>query len=380
MADIQKDTRQRAKALRFAVPFIPTDGFAAALAERRVDIHSVYVSLGASAGLDARLSLRRWDTDQLIEALGGLGDIPAYALANGRWVHPRRYLDRAAVTDICRTLDRLIAETGLRGIVFADLYFLSALSGASPEIAGQLEAVPSVNTMLDTAAKVAAVMAAIEDTVFRRPTRLILDRALNRDLDALAALGREIRHRWPGTDVGLLANEGCLYQCPFKGTHDALIAMAQEAPPGDLLHRLNRDLGCTAHLIRHPEDLLKSPFIRPEDTDAYTGSAQFIKLCGRTLGEAFLIRTLDAYRHRAFAGNLLDIMDTPAALRGRIHIANSRLPDRFLATTATCDKVCTDCNFCRTAFAAVGRIGPESLRPLTEIQIPVVDTAHRTSH
>jgi hypothetical protein len=364
------DQPQTAAMPRFSIPFIPTRTFAEAVAARRSAVHSMYVALGEHTGLDARLTLTRWDVDRLVETLSMVKGIRVYALINGRWIPPQRYLDPKALNPLCSTLDRLITEVDLAGLVFADLYFLSSLGAASGDIAKHLEAVPSVNFMLDAAPKIESVIAAIARTPFRRPRRLVLDRSLNRDMIALERVSLEIRSRYPGMAVGLIANEGCLFHCPFKGAHDALIAMAQQAPPGDLLHRLNRDLGCMAHLEHQPADLLKSPFIRPEDAAAYAPSAQFIKLCGRTLGEAFVIATLDAYISGRFHGNLLDILDAPAALRDRLVIPNHQIPEAFHDTVTHCDKACAACGYCDAVFAGIGRWQTAPLVHLTTKPVP----------
>ena len=355
---------------RFSIPFIPTRGFAEAVAQRRSWIHSVYIALGEPSGLDARLTLTRWDLDRLVDTLSALKGLPVYALLNGRWIHPRQYLTLESLPALCRTLERLIVDIDLAGLVFADLYFLSALGSASPQIAGRLEAVPSVNFMLDSVTKAESVITAIARTPFRRPDRLILDRSLNRDADALKGVCRQLRSRYPDMAVGLLANEGCLFHCPFKGAHDALIAMAQQAPAGDLLHRLNRDLGCIAQLENRPADLLRSPFIRPEDAAAYAPPAHFIKLCGRTLGQAFVIATLDAYIQGRFHGNLLDILDAPAALRDRLVIPNHRFPETFHNTVTRCDKACAVCGYCDAVFAEIGRWQTAPLAPLMPKPVP----------
>jgi collagenase-like PrtC family protease len=100
-------------------------------------------------------------------------------------------------------------------------------------------------------------------------------------------------------------------------------------------------------LTAHPDELFKSPFIRPEDMEHYEGIVEVIKLCGRTIGPAFLQRVVHAYANRRYEGNLLDLMDTMEWLAKRLYVANEKLPADFFARLAGCDKNCRACSYCR---------------------------------
>ena len=144
-----------------------------------------------------------------------------------------------------------------------------------------------------------------------------------------------------------VTNEGCLDRCPFKLTHDAQIAFANTGLIANQTHTANQELGCIRQLAAHPEELFKSPFIRPEDLHHYEGMVEVIKLCGRTLGPAFLQRVVRAYADRRHAGNLLDLMDTMEWLAKRLYVANEELPVDFLTRLRSCDKNCRACSYCR---------------------------------
>ena len=141
----------------------------------------------------------------------------------------------------------------------------------------------------------------------------------------------DLTRAYPQVQLELLANEGCLIQCPFKLTHDAHIALAKIGINTDTF-RMNTEFGCIHVLNKNPEQLFKSPFIRPEDIGNYEQYIDTIKLCGRTLGPDFLMQTLKAYITGHHYGNLLDILDTLEWLSPKIHIANNDLPADFFTT------------------------------------------------
>ena len=232
------------------------------------------------------------------------------------------------------------------GIVFADAYYLQAISDAGEDEVSQLEAIPSVNCMLDTYDRIASMIDFISSTRFRLPETLILDRSLNRRLDVLTEVSARCRETLPAVKLELLANEGCLYHCPYKLTHDCHISLVNMGQPLDT-HRINRDLGCMRTLQRDPSHLFKSPFIRPENVAAYEPYVDVLKLCGRTPGAPFLMRVVDAYLHGKHSGNLLDLMDAMDGTAEWLYASNDRLPADFLQRLTSCSRECRTCSYCR---------------------------------
>ena len=329
------------------VPFLPDPQYTEFLAGFRPALHSVHFSLFLDTVPDGRHRIAGSpEFADLAPALAKLPTPKKYGLLNSRFHHPRLYGDKAALQKIIRALDTLLAAGVLHGITIVDFYLLQALSDASPETCGQLEAVPGVNWMLDSFAKVQATLAAIAETAFKPPSKLNLDRSLNRNLPELTEISRQCHRSFPGVKLTLLANEGCLDRCPFKLTHDAQIAFANTGLIANETHAANRELGCIRELGAHPAKLFKSPFIRPEDLEQYEGVVEVIKLCGRTLGPAFLQRVVRGYAARRYEGNLLDLMDTMEWLAKRLHVANEELPADFLTRLSSCDKNCRACSYC----------------------------------
>ncbi len=336
------------------VPLTSDPAYAAFLAGRVRGIDSVHCSLDDPALADARQRQAPPDPTGLRNALEQLGDIPAFVLMNARLHAPNKYFSRAALDQAAARLDRLTDLPNVRGVIFGDAYFLQALSDAHPGLAARLEAVPSVNAMLDSPQKALAMLDMIAGTTFKPPSRLILDRSLNRDMDRLADTSRTLRAVRPDLKLFLLANEGCLYQCPYKPAHDAHIALVNEGLCGERTFALNRDLGCVRRFLTEPGAVLASPFIRPEDADRYAEHIDGLKVCGRNRGTPLLERTVNAYLAGEYSGNLLDLLDTLGDLADHIDVSSHRLPPDFTDRVTTCDKNCRACGWCTRIMEKIG--------------------------
>ncbi len=336
------------------VPFLPEAPYVRFLEDLGPRLHSVHFSLYDPALCDARVCLRNLAPQTLVAHLERLRGPRKYLLANGRFQPIDTYQNGESLRRLIGGLEYLLSAGVLDGLIFADSYLLTALADAAPVLAAQLEAVPSINFGIDSMDKLAMLLEMIFASGFRPPAKIPLDRSLNHRPEALAALSREIRQRWPMMKIELLANEGCLQHCPFRSTHEALIAAANVGMPVDT-HRLNRDLACMRVLNRAPHRIFASPFIRPEDMDRYAASADLIKVCGRTLGAGFLERTVGAYAKGRYRGNLLGLLDAAHWMAGRWEIPNNDLPDDLLDILNACRRHSTSC---KTLFERYARPKP----------------------
>lgn len=342
--------------MRLEAPLVPDAAYVARLAALGARLDSVHFPLFGS-GLDARQQ-ESPDQAATLSALTSLPGVSAYALLNGRMLPPERYLDQADMTAIARRLEQLIERADLKGIVIADFHLLNALSEAAPGICAQLEAVPSVNAMIDSPGRLRAVAEVIEHSAFARPSRVVLDRSLNRDIPMLERTVSAVRKRIPGAAVVLLANEGCLPHCPFKASHNGHIAMVNQRLCAERTHEANRRFACLPVFFEQPERILASPFIRPEDAFRYDGLADVLKICGRTRGGGFLSRAVEAYDSGRWDGNLLDLLDAVGDAADQLEMDNAGLPDDFLTFMSRCELDCARCGMCRpmlqTAFRRKG--------------------------
>lgn len=327
---------------------LPEEPYIDFLVEQQDHIHSVHFSICSPYRLDGRYLLDPCSQEEKLSVLlQQLGRVKKYGLLNSRFLAKRFYSDSSFLSDTCERLNGLLDSANIDGLVYNDHYLLQALADYSPDTASALEAVPGVNSQLITFEEIALRMDYIGGSGFRLPQKLILDRAVNRNFNALKIISEKCRASYPDLHLELLANEGCLLHCPFKLSHDAHISLANSGLENDIGLELNKKLGCMAIFDKEPERIFQSPFIRPEDVDHYLPFVSGIKLCGRTIGSSFLMDLITAYINRCYEGNMLSLFDTLEWLAQSLHIDNHRLPKDFLDTLANCDNNCSQCRYCQ---------------------------------
>ncbi len=344
------------------VPFLPEESYLNFLNENSGQFDGVYFSLLNARRLDNRIQLESLDIhDVLIDLLAQLKVPHKYALLNSRFYQPALFTDKENLASLLAVLDQCLSQGEISGVIYCDHYLLQLLSQEAPELAAALEAVPGVNTMLDSHQAVEAQLGYIGETRFQQPGKIVLDRSLNRNLDQLAETTRKCRQSFPDLKLELLANEGCLPYCPFKLSHDAYIALGNQSGQ-DCTCQLNRELGCMRLVDEQPHRILQSPFIRPEDVDLYLCHVDTIKLCGRTLGSGFLERLIRAYLQRSYDGNLLDLLDSLQWLAPELYVDNASLSFDFANMLSVCNKQCDSCGFCKEMFDSISHTLPMEIQ------------------
>ena len=346
----------------FNVPFIPEKKYTRFLRDNITRLSSCHFSLHSSLFNDARHRLENPGQENILHGLAELKGVKKYALVNAAFHSPDLYFDRRSLSGAAAVLESYLDKNLLDGLVFTDHYYILALSEFAPGLCASLEAVPGVNLIIDDRDKARAWIRAVSRTSFKPPGKMTLDRSLNRRPGRLAELTRDLTREYPDMKIELLANEGCLHLCPFKPAHDAHIALSNQEGAEIRTGELNEKLGCRRVLTAEPELLFQSPFIRPEDLPAYEGKADVIKICGRTLGSSFLVKTVSAYLKGQYAGNLLELMDAMEWLSHRLYVDSGALPENFLEKLSLCERTCEDCSYCRNLFN-------KHVRPV-EIRLP----------
>ena len=352
--------------MRLDIPFISDPAYVDLLLKNEQRIHSFHFALPEIPAYDARtFRAATIDRAAMIQGLNAFPHQKKHILLNGRFQHPDRYFKGEELTALIEALEFWTDEVGVDGIILADMYLLTTLSREAPGLARTLQAIPSVNCMIDTGDKGMSFLELIESTGFRMPDMLILDRSLNRKPDALDHTVRTLKQYAPQTRIALLANEGCLYQCPFKQAHNSQTSLANTGLVRENIYTISRERGCIPYFLEHPQAILKSPFIRPEDQDSYARSADIIKVCGRNMGPEFLLRTVSAYLNKSFHGNLLSLLDATDWMTEHYDLPNKDFPDTFLETVTTCSKNCTACRYCHDLFATISRPTLGTIGPLS---------------
>lgn len=228
-----------------------------------------------------------------------------------------------------------LAEVGAEGIVTTNPYIIEMVKRRYPA----LRAVLSSLVRLDSVDQARFYEDLGVDAIY-------LPEYINRNFKLLRALRKRAR-----CDLVIILNLGCLVHCPMRDYHANYVSHGSES-----LQRgcyLDYSLAkCNQIKAASPVELIKAPWIRPEDLARYEemGFTRF-KLAGREKGAAWILRAVAAYSGRRYSGNLndlvigLDGIDPFGELP--VYLDNSRL-DGFLDFFARkdCRLGCDGCTHC----------------------------------
>jgi collagenase-like PrtC family protease len=176
-----------------------------------------------------------------------------------------------------------------------------------------------------------------------------LDRDINRDL----ALMKEIREA-TGCRISILVNEGCLFHCPLKHFHDNMIGHLSRIPPTQRTHLEVNPFAafCTLIKERDVSQILKSPWVRPEDLRHYDRLVDSFKISGRELPMESVLKIVSAYMRRRYDGNLMDLLN---AKTPKVSIPNRSL-DGFFERVTSCNKNCGECDYCGSLAKRIAKV------------------------
>lgn len=352
------DSRIRT-AMRLDVPFIPDRGYLEYLMGIRHRLAAMHFSLFSDTAQDARTLRARMVPAELEAMLALVPNVPKHALLNSRFNPWEGYQASKHLDSVAGTISMLRERSQVHGLVVADLLYLKSLARHCPEAVRGLDLVFSVNLCLSSPRQLDMAMAAVHDTGLT-PKACVSDRNLNRNFKALEGLVSHARKHYPDLSLALLANEGCLLNCPYKLTHDALMAHGRMSRARST-YELCMDLGCGRDFYNDPALIFSSPFIRPEELDTYARFTDTVKICGRNHEARHLRNIVQAYVAGEFKGNLLYLLDTLEMLMSVVGIENSALPELAKAL-GNCAKNCLECGFCRDLAGKHVRIkAPELL-------------------
>jgi len=176
----------------------------------------------------------------------------------------------------------------------------------------------------------------------------VLDRNVNRDLEAIRSIKEEV-----GKPIRLLANEGCVLECMNRVQHFNQISHID--PPIGVRYLL-----CISKYINDKATVLKAPIIRPEDVHHYEGLVDSMKLATRNQGNDQVKLIVDAYVRQSYDGNLFDLLESNGLIgyleycakqaqgstMGMPYLDNKAIPDDFFEKVSTCNKLCHKCGYC----------------------------------
>ena len=221
---------------------------------------------------------------------------------------------------------------------------------ASPFVARTLKAVaPDIEVRASVNMRLTTLQA------FRYLAPLFDSYYLGRDVQRNLTTVRRFSEwcRANGKKLCVLANSGCLRNCPWQTFHDNLIAHSDTAMKVANVRGWSPHLCWTLYKDRKNfAEILKSTWIRPEDLYRYEGLVDVVKLATRQHANPDMV--ISAYERGSFEGNLLDLFEpgfSPAFFPD--FIDNTAFPPDWFDRTSTCNRECTECGYCDKVLASV---------------------------
>jgi collagenase-like PrtC family protease len=166
---------------------------------------------------------------------------------------------------------------------------------------------PRLKVKVSTTARVNTVRKALqyEDMGVEE---IIIDEHINREFKTLESIRKAVK-----CDLELIVNNICLWQCPYNYEHVNHDGHAsREGEEDQYCYLQYPGYLCLYRKLMDPVELLKSPWIRPEDIPSYENLGyHHFKITERFKRTPLLLENVLAYENRRYDGNLLDLFTLP---------------------------------------------------------------------
>jgi collagenase-like PrtC family protease len=180
-----------------------------------------------------------------------------------------------------------------------------------------------------------------------------LHRELNRDPKKIKSIKKWCDAK--GKKISLLANSGCLRDCPFQSFHDNLVAHEKHLKKVQSVSQ-KYPAPCWEYVAKKENQwrILSNCWIRPEDIHHYESLCSIMKLATRAHDNPR--KVISAYVKERYKGNTLDLMEPGhAVLEGLTNIKNDLFPGNWFEKTSSCSFNCESCNFCQSVFETISK-------------------------
>ena len=166
---------------------------------------------------------------------------------------------------------------------------------------------PHLKVKVSTTARVNTVRKALQYEEMG-VEEIIIDEHINREFKTLKAIRKAVR-----CNLELIVNNICLWQCPYNYEHVNHDGHAsREGEEEDYCYLQYPGYLCLYRKLMNPVELLKSPWIRPEDIRHYEDLGyDHFKITERFKRTPLLLEHVKAYENRRYDGNLLDLFTLP---------------------------------------------------------------------
>ncbi len=245
-------------------------------------------------------------------------------------------LSRAFFNKIGDTIDRLAEKFPLRSVTTTS-FLIGKFIHANFE---NIEVRASVNMSIGSTFAMDAIKEYFDS--------FYLKRELNRNISAIKKINEWCKNNSKG--LYILANSGCINDCPAHTFHDNLVAHEAQISKLDNAYSFG---GVCRDLLKKQKNqasiVRDMNYIRPEDIHLYEGLCRSVKLATRT--NPHPERILDAYINNIYRGAVTDLLepDNGSAMLPMI-VDNSKFPKDFGETVMNCQKNCEDCGYCEKVF------------------------------
>lgn len=253
----------------------------------------------------------------------------------GNWYSPE------AINTIMEYLRQLHEQNGLEAVTIANPIYIKEVRRRFPNI----EICASVLCDIDCVQR-AVIYANLGANI------ITPDVNINHNLKLLKDIKEATK-----AELKLLVNEGCLYKCPFRKFHFNYIShVSKESFMKEYFLPY-----CHNVIEESPSQILKSGWIRPEDTMKYGEITSFFKIVNRVLSKSKVVRAIKAYLEESWDGDLLDIISSSLgafSLRYGTYLDNKSLDKYgFFEKVTSCDRNCTKCDYCEKLVKDLLRFG-----------------------
>jgi collagenase-like PrtC family protease len=168
------------------------------------------------------------------------------------------------------------------------------------------ERFPRLKIKVSTTARVNTVRKALQYEAMG-VEEIIIDEHINREFKTLAQIRKAVR-----CNLELILNNICLWQCPYNYEHVNHDGHSSRIGEDDYCYLQYPGYLCLHRKLTDPVELLKSPWIRPEDVAAYEELGyEHFKITERFKRTPLLLEHVRAYENRRYDGNLLDLFTLP---------------------------------------------------------------------
>jgi len=185
-------------------------------------------------------------------------------------------------------------------------------------------------------------------TALDKVRHVCVPESLNRDLPRL----RRMTEACPGVSFSAIVNTNCVLECMTRWQHYGYLSSKHVGGCDPFM------AACALPRLRNPDEILRSPWIRPEDLGKYVERGiSLFKVAGRGLVErgADFPRMLAHYADGCFEGDLMALFRafTPSDFWSLFRIDSEKAREvipRMLAKKSGCRREeCASCTICSEA-------------------------------